>query len=305
DRLPEHRALVLGRRQAALRAPQKRLDADVDGEAALDHLDDPALDGRAPLVGAGHHVPHLDLVGLVLGEDDEALVVLLGLQVDLDLVADLGQEAAPLELLDRDRALALVADVDQHLARAHLHDPTPYDLAFLELDELLPVPVLHPVLGRVVLALLSRGSEGLACSVLLCHYTGSSFFILRRPSGSRWPPSCRGWRPRTAPSGRARGASQSAWACRSVPGPSPVGEASVPSATPAPCRTRRRGRRALRSGAPASRRPAAPGPTGPRAAASPPGTRAAPRPPRAPGAPSGGRWDPPRPAGPAARGGHG
>ena len=90
DRLSQHRGQVLHGPQVDLGARQERLDADIDREAALHHLDDTALDGRALLVRAGDAIPHLDLVRLVLGEDDEPLVVLLGLQVHLDLVPDLG-----------------------------------------------------------------------------------------------------------------------------------------------------------------------------------------------------------------------
>ena len=93
-----------------------RLDAHVDGQAALDHLHDLPVDRRALHVGPRDDVPDLDLVGLLLGEDDEALGVFLGLEVDLDLLADLGRDPAPVELVDRDRALALVADVDNDLA---------------------------------------------------------------------------------------------------------------------------------------------------------------------------------------------
>ena len=89
DVLPDHRVEVLHRAQVDLGAGQERLDADVDGEAALDHLHDLPVDRRALLVGPRDDVPDLDLVGLLLGQDDEALVVFLRLEVDLDLEPDL------------------------------------------------------------------------------------------------------------------------------------------------------------------------------------------------------------------------
>src|SRR5205823_14125996 len=133
DLLADHRGEILHGTQIDLRARQERLHADVHGEAALDHLDHAALDRLPLLVRLGDRVPDLDLVGLVLGQDDEAFGVLLGLEVDLDLLADLRQGAMAMELLDRDRTLALVADVDEHLARAHVDHTTAYDLTFLEL----------------------------------------------------------------------------------------------------------------------------------------------------------------------------
>src|SRR3989338_6360296 len=159
DRLPHHREQVLHGAQVDLGAREKRLHPDVDREPALHDLHDPPLDWQALLERLGDRVPDLDLVGLVLREDDQPLGVLLGLEVDLDLVAHAGQRPVPLELLDRDRALALVAHVDEHLARADVDDAPADDLAFLELaGRGLAVPVLHPFLGRLS-ALLVRTAE--------------------------------------------------------------------------------------------------------------------------------------------------
>jgi hypothetical protein len=118
-------------------------------------------------VGLADLVPDLDLVGLVLGEDDEPFVVLLGLEVDLDLLADLGQAARVPELLDRDRALALVSDVDENLAVAHLDHATAHDLAFLDIAHATVEPVLHALLGGV--HLLRYADEGLRLPVFGLH----------------------------------------------------------------------------------------------------------------------------------------
>jgi len=127
-------------------------------QAPLDDLDDAALDGQALLVRLRDRVPYLDLVGLVLREDDEPLGVLFGLEVHLDLVADPGELAVTVKLVDRDRALALVADVHEDLRGGHLDDAATDDLALLELAAGAFVePVLHPFLG---LSLLSRLAEG-------------------------------------------------------------------------------------------------------------------------------------------------
>ena len=49
------------------RPGKEGLHADVDGEAALDPVDDAAADGRAGTVGPLDLVPDLHLLGLVLG----------------------------------------------------------------------------------------------------------------------------------------------------------------------------------------------------------------------------------------------
>jgi len=171
--LPDHRSQVLHRPQVHLGARQERLHAHVDAEPALDHLDHAPLDRRALLVGLGDGVPHLDLVGLVLGQDDEALGVFLGLEVDLDLLAHLRQTAVTVELLDRDRALALVADVDQDLAGAHVDDSAADDLALLELTgrRALLEPVLHPFLGTLA---LRAGSAEISARIVRRHAPSSS-----------------------------------------------------------------------------------------------------------------------------------
>src|SRR3990172_8229184 len=159
DRLPHQGDQVLHGAQVDLGAREKRLHPDVDREPALHDLHDPPLDGQPLLVRLGDRVPDLDLAGVSPGEAAPPLGVLLGLEVDLDLVADAGQRPVPLELLDRDRALALVAHVDEHLTRADVDDAPADDLAFLELaGRGLAVPVLHPFLGRLS-ALLVRTAE--------------------------------------------------------------------------------------------------------------------------------------------------
>ena len=85
---------VAHRPQVDLRAGQERLHADVDGEAALHARDDDALDGFVALAGAADLVPDLEAVGLLLGEDDAAVLVLGLLEQDVDLVADAHEHGA-------------------------------------------------------------------------------------------------------------------------------------------------------------------------------------------------------------------
>jgi hypothetical protein len=73
-----------------LRAGQEGVHAhQVDRDAALDLADERALDRRRPR-GLADLLPDPQEVGLLLGEDDDAVVVLEALQQDLDLFALLG-----------------------------------------------------------------------------------------------------------------------------------------------------------------------------------------------------------------------
>jgi hypothetical protein len=120
--------------QIHLRARKERLHpaADGDREAALHALGDGALDDLVALAGARDLVPHLHLVGLLLGQGDEAVVGLSALDVDVDAVAGLHGEVAGgvEELALRDDAFALAADVDHNRVAVHLDDYAADDLSF-------------------------------------------------------------------------------------------------------------------------------------------------------------------------------
>ena len=66
---------------------QERADADVDGEAALDALDDAADDDLAVGVGLLDLVPDLHLLGLLAREHDVAFTILGALEQHVDRVA--------------------------------------------------------------------------------------------------------------------------------------------------------------------------------------------------------------------------
>ena len=72
-----------------LRAGQERLDADVDGEAALDARDDHALDRSLGVRGLFELVPDLVAQGLLVRDDVAAAVLLFALDDHFDLVARL------------------------------------------------------------------------------------------------------------------------------------------------------------------------------------------------------------------------
>ena len=103
---------VLGRDDVNLGRGQERLDADVDQQAAFDDGFDLAAD-RAAFVADGEDLlPVLLELGLFLGEDDHALLVLELFDQDIDFVADLDGFDV-FEFVAGDDAFAFVADIDE------------------------------------------------------------------------------------------------------------------------------------------------------------------------------------------------
>src|SRR5207302_4443652 len=113
---------IADRAEIDLRTGQERLHADVDGESALDAADDGAFNQLVALASGGDLVPDPHLVGLLLGEDDHAGIVLAILEQDLDLVTDLdvGLAVGEAEFLDGNLAFALVSDVDDRVVLGYL-----------------------------------------------------------------------------------------------------------------------------------------------------------------------------------------
>src|SRR6185437_15072593 len=102
-----------------LRAGQERLDADVDGEAALDAADDETLYGRLLRDGLFQGVPDFVAQGLLMA-DEVAAFGLFALDHNLHGVArlELGNAMDVDDLLDRDQPLRLQSDVhDDMLVR--------------------------------------------------------------------------------------------------------------------------------------------------------------------------------------------
>ena len=116
---------VLDRTQVDLRAGQERLHTDVDAEAALDAGDDRAFDHLVLIHGLLDLVPGLHQVGLLLGQDQRAVIPLEAVEIHLDLITHrhLGRGASRrvlgTELVQGDRALRLVVDVDDHVVVGH------------------------------------------------------------------------------------------------------------------------------------------------------------------------------------------
>ncbi len=112
-------------------------DAEVEDQAALDDLDDRALD---VLAGGGRRLdplPGLLEARALLGEDQAPVLVLLGHHEGVDQLAELdllgdGHRLPDGQLGDRDDAFALVADVDEDLVLVDPHDPPRDDVPLLE-----------------------------------------------------------------------------------------------------------------------------------------------------------------------------
>ena len=119
------------------RGGQEAAHAEVDDQAALDDLDHGALDGLAGLGGGLDPAPGLLEAGALLGQDQAAVLVLLGENEGVDLLAE-GHLVARIDrLADRelgrgDDAFGLVADVDEHLVVVDADDVAGDDVALLE-----------------------------------------------------------------------------------------------------------------------------------------------------------------------------
>src|SRR4051794_14865451 len=122
------------------RRRQEAAHAEVDDQAALNDLDDGALDGLAGLGGGLDAAPRLLEAGALLRQDQAAVLVLLGEDESVDLLAQLDLVEGVGRLPDRqlareDDALGLVADVDEHLVLVDADHVAADHVALLEGDE--------------------------------------------------------------------------------------------------------------------------------------------------------------------------
>ena len=143
---------------------QEAAQADVEDQAALDDLDDGALDDAVLLLDLLDRAPGAFVLGALLGQDQAAFLVLLLEDEGLDLVADgddLGRVDVVLdrELARGDDALGLVADVEEDLVTVDLDDRAFDDVAVVEVldrgvdsgeEVFLGADVVDGHLGRVV-----------------------------------------------------------------------------------------------------------------------------------------------------------
>ena len=119
------------------RGGQEAADPEVDDQAALDDLDDRADDRLAGLGRRLDAAPGALEAGALLGEDQPAVLVLLGEDEGVDLLAELDlvvrvDGLADRQLVGGDDALALVADVDEDLVVVDAHDVAGDDVALFE-----------------------------------------------------------------------------------------------------------------------------------------------------------------------------
>ena len=129
------RVKVADRAQIDLRTGQERARAqDVDGQAALDAVDDASFHRRLVVEDLLDLVPGLQALRLLVREVDVALFGVAGLAHDGDLVAALHGDVAfvVLELRHRNDAFGLVADVDDHVLRCDFQHGAADDLIFVQ-----------------------------------------------------------------------------------------------------------------------------------------------------------------------------
>ena len=141
--LPLQRVEVADRPHVDLAAGQERAHADVDGEAALDALDDAADHDLLLGEGALDLVPNLHLLGLLARQHDVAFTILGALEQHVDDVAGLHGDLAGFveELVDGDDAFGLVADVDDDFAVGDFENRALDDFAFRYIPEAVIVKV--------------------------------------------------------------------------------------------------------------------------------------------------------------------
>ena len=134
---PRKRVEIADRTHVDLRSGKERADADVDGEPALDALDDAADDDLPLDVGLLDLVPDLHLLGFFAREDDVAFAILGPFEQHVDDVAGFhGQLAVFVEELgNRDDALGFVAHVHDDFRGGHLEHGALDDLAFRDISE--------------------------------------------------------------------------------------------------------------------------------------------------------------------------
>ena len=122
------------------RRGEEAAQPDVEDEAALDHLDDRALDDAVLLLDLLDRAPGALVLRALLGEDQPAVLVFLVEDERLELVVERDDlvrvdVVADRQLARRDDAFGLVPDVEQHFVAVDLDDAAVDDVAVVELDD--------------------------------------------------------------------------------------------------------------------------------------------------------------------------
>ena len=121
--------------QVDLRSGQKRLEADVNRQAALDARNHHALNDLVPVIALADLVPNLDAVRLFLGEDNLAFAVLFFFQKNVHFFANLKLASMIGEFIQINRPFGLVAHIYQHGVPPDMHHAPADNLAFLDVLE--------------------------------------------------------------------------------------------------------------------------------------------------------------------------
>ena len=208
--LAAQRVEVPHRPHVDLRSRQERAHADVDGQPALDALDDAADDHLAILVGLLDLVPNLHLLGLLAREDDVALTVLGPLEQHVDRVAGLRRDLAGLvdEFFDRNDAFGLEADVHDDFSGRHFDDGALDDFAFRDIAEAGIVKLKQVGLWRMSCRSSAKRRDpdwDLEPPCRTC-----TFLSRRYPSRIAGPPQCPRGSPRTVAESASAGC---VWMC--------------------------------------------------------------------------------------------
>ncbi len=119
------------------RCGEESAQADVQDQAALDDLDDGALDGLVLFLELFDGAPRTLVLSALLGQDQPTFFVLLGEDECFHLIADADNLAGVDVVLDgqfagRDHSLGLVTDVEQHFVAVNLDDGALDDVAIIE-----------------------------------------------------------------------------------------------------------------------------------------------------------------------------
>ena len=133
---------IFRRNDVDLRSRQERFDADVHHQAAFDDRLHLAFDQPVAREDARDLVPILTIGGLLLRENDHALVVLEPFEEHFHFIADF-HRVDVVEFVRGNDAFRFVADIDQDFARTNFEDSSLDDATFFEFAKRLREQILH------------------------------------------------------------------------------------------------------------------------------------------------------------------
>ena len=149
--------LLVGALGAELRGGNEAAElVGIHDHATLDDTGDPGVDDLLFLVVLGRLHPAASLIDAPLGQGQLTVLVLLTEDVKLDLIA-FGDDVPRVgpgdvgELLNRNHAFRLAADIHQDLVGRNLDDDTLDDIALLEINERALVVDFGDFVGSVLL----------------------------------------------------------------------------------------------------------------------------------------------------------